>query len=163
MSTAITLEELLAWSDETTQKWFQFLAQNPQVLELPSGIFNTTNLLGLVRHIVAVEVRHGQRLAGEPVAEMAQIPDGPLEVLLELHTQAIARLKQLLADPAQDWLAEMEIVTLSAGTLRASRRKLFAHMQLHAIRHWAQAATLSRTAGFPAPIAGDLLASSALA
>jgi uncharacterized damage-inducible protein DinB len=162
MTPALSFEELLAWSDESTQRWFQFLAENPAVLDLPCGIYGTSNVLGLVRHIVVVEMRHGQRLSGETVSTYEQIPDGPLGALLTIHTEAVARFRKLLGDPAQDWAAEMEFTTLSAGTVRDSRRKLMAHALMHSIRHWAQLSTLTRAAGFPTGFAGDLLASSAL-
>jgi uncharacterized damage-inducible protein DinB len=162
MTPALSFEELLAWSDESTQRWFQFLAENPAVLDLPCGIYGTSNVLGLVRHIVVVEMRHAQRLSGETVYTYEQFPDGPLDALLALHAEAIARFRKLLADPTQDWAAEMEFVTLTAGTLRSSRRKLLAHTLLHAVRHWAQLSTLTRAADFPTGFAGDLLLSSVL-
>jgi uncharacterized damage-inducible protein DinB len=163
MTSGITLEELLAWSDESTRRWFGFLQANSAVLDLPSGIYGTADVLGLVKHIVVVETRHGQRLAGEPVAGYEQFPDGPLDALLAVHEQAVARFRHLLADPNADWLATIDYTTLTAGTLHDSRRKIFAHAQLHSIRHWAQLATLARAAGIPSGIMGDLLASSALA
>jgi len=159
---ALTLDELLNWSDETTQRWLQFLAANPAVQQLPCGIYGTDTVLGLVRHIVAVEMRHSQRLAGLPVTSYEEIPQNSLEALATLHTQTFERLRSLLADPAQDWAAKMEFTTLSAGTMSATRRKLLAHAVLHSIRHWAQVATLARAAGCPPKFAGDLLASSAL-
>jgi len=33
------MEEVLSWSDETTQRWLQFLAANPAAEELPCGIY----------------------------------------------------------------------------------------------------------------------------
>jgi len=107
-------------------------------------------------------MRHAQRLSGETVYTYEQFPDGPLDALLALHAEAIARFRKLLADPTQDWAAEMEFVTLTAGTLRSSRRKLLAHTLLHAVRHWAQLSTLTRAADFPTGFAGDLLLSSVL-
>jgi uncharacterized damage-inducible protein DinB len=162
MTPALSFEELLAWSDESTQRWFQFLAKNPAVLDLPCGIYGTSNVLGLVRHIVVVEMRHAQRLSGETVLSHEQFPDGPLDALLAIHTEATARFRKLLADPTQDWAAEMEFMSLTAGVLRSSRRKLLAHTLLHAVRHWAQLSTLTRGAGFPTGFAGDLLLSSVL-
>jgi uncharacterized damage-inducible protein DinB len=162
MSVAITLEEMLRWSDEVTCKWLQFLGENPAALELPCGIYGTANLMGLVKHIVFVELRHGQRLVGLPVSSYDDLPGDNLERLVEFHKEAVERFKALLADPAQDWAEVMEFKSLTAGVLRASRRKLLAHTLMHGIRHWAQIATLTRTAGFPSGIGGDLLLSSAL-
>lgn len=162
MTPALTLDELLAWSDESTRKWLQFLAANPALQQLPCGIYGTASVLGLARHIVAVELRHSQRLAGLPVTPYDEIPEDSLEALFALHAETVERLRTLLADPTQDWAAEIEFTTLSAGKMHATRRKVFAHALLHSIRHWAQVATLARAAGLLPGFAGDLLASSAL-
>ncbi len=162
MTPALTLDELLAWSDESTRKWLQFLAANPELQQLPCGIYGAASVLGLVRHLVFVELRYSQRLTGLPVTSYEEIPEHSLETLAALHAETVERLRTLLADPAQDWAAELEFTTLSAGKIRATRRKTLAHALLHSIRHWAQVATLARAAGFPPKFAGDLLASSAL-
>ena len=161
MTTAITFEELLQWSDESTQRWLAFLAANPAVLDLPCTIADSDKVLGLVRHIVGVELRHGQRLAGLPITPFEEVP-ASLDALNAMHGEAVARLRALLADPALEWSAEFEFTTRSAGLVRGTRRKLFAHAVLHAIRHWAQLSTLVRTHGFPANLPGDLFFTGAL-
>lgn len=162
MTPAITLEEMLDWSDEVTCKWLQFFGENPAALELPCGIYGSANILGLIKHIVVVEFRHGQRLAALPVSSYEDIPGDKLEALASLHHETVARFKTLLADPSQDWAEVMEFKSLTAGVLRSSRRKLLGHTLMHSIRHWAQIATLMRSAGLQPGIGGDLLLSSAL-
>jgi uncharacterized damage-inducible protein DinB len=56
----------------------------------------------------------------------------------------------------------IEFQTLSAGTQRASKRKVLAHSITHHIRHLAQAATLLRQHGFSTGWPHDLLMSDAL-
>lgn len=162
MTAALTLTELLDWSDESSRRWFVFLAAHPALLAAPCGIYKTGSVLELVRHIVAVELRYSERLAGLPVTAYEAIPADALEALAVRHDEAVERLRALAADPGQDWDEELEFVTLSAGTMRATRRKAFAHGLLHAIRHWAQLSTLARMTGSPADFAGDLMVSSAL-
>lgn len=159
---ALTLEELLGWACESAQKWFAFFEGDPAALALPCGIYKTETVLELVRHIVAVELRYSERLTGLPVTEYDALPKDALAPLIELHNQAVARLRALLADPNQNWDEELEFKTLTAGTLYASRRKILAHALLHGIRHWAQLATLCRAAGHAPGFFGDLIASSAL-
>lgn len=159
----LTLEELSRWCDESARNWFMFLAAHPELQKLPCGIYGTDTVLGLVRHIVAAEVRYGQRLRGEMVIPYESIPEGSLDVLFDLHQGAMERIRRLLADVGQNWSEIIEVVTLTAGTQRASRRKILAHALIHAIRHWAQLATLCRAAGVPPEFPGDLLVSSALA
>lgn len=162
MTAALTLTELLDWSDESTRHWFAFLTAHPELLSAPCGIYKSENVLGLVRHVVAVELRYSQRLAGLPVSAYEEIPADSLNALEALHSETIDRLRGIAEDAAQNWDEELEFVTLSVGTLRATRRKVFAHALLHAVRHWAQLATLARAAGTPADFAGDLMVSSVL-
>ncbi len=163
MTPALTLEEILNWADESAQRWFKFFAATPAALAVPCGVYKSdTTALGLARHIVVVEVRYAQRLANLPVIDYEAVPSDSLDALIALHNDAVAQFHALLADPAQDWEAEMDFVTLTAGTLHASRRKVLAHTLLHGIRHWAQLATLCRAAGHLASVHGDLMASSSL-
>lgn len=162
MMPALTLVELLDWSDETARNWFAFLAAHPQLQALPCGVSGTPNVLGLVRHIVAAELRYSQRLADLPVVDYEDIPQDSLDALVALHDEARTRLRGLLDDRAQNWDEEVEFKTRTAGTLRGTRRKFVAHAMLHAIRHWAQLATLARAAGTAPDFAGDLLLSPSL-
>jgi uncharacterized damage-inducible protein DinB len=139
----------------------RFLAENSSLQTEPCGIYGSENVLELVRHIVAVELRHSQRLAGIPTTAVTDLPLN-LAALEEIHLETMKRLGALLDDQGQDWAEVMEFSTLTMGLLRASRRKVLAHTLLHGIRHWAQVSTLARSAGFEAGIFGDLLASSAL-
>lgn len=159
---ALTLDELLAWSDDTTRSWLDFLAANPALQQLPCGIYGTETILGLVRHIVAVELRYSQRFLNLPVTTYEEIPQDSLAPLDALHAETMERFRALLSDPAQNWAEEMQFNTRTAGSISATRRKVLAHALLHSIRHWAQVGTLARAAGCPAKFAGDLLASSAL-
>ena len=76
---------------------------------------------------------------------------GPLDALFEMHTSANDIVRKLLEDPEQDWSAivTLDLPWLPAQLRKASRRKLMAHMLFHSQRHWAQLATLVRSAGFP--------------
>jgi uncharacterized damage-inducible protein DinB len=160
---ALTLEEILNWSDESAQRWFQFFAATPDALAVPCGVYKSdSTALGLVRHVVVVEMRYAQRLANLPVTDYETVPSDSLDALIALHNDAVAQFRTLLADTAQDWETQMEFVTLTAGTLHASRRKVLAHTLLHGIRHWAQLATLCRAAGHATSFHGDIMASSAL-
>jgi uncharacterized damage-inducible protein DinB len=165
MTPAITLNELLAWNDEASNFWKAHLDANPALLELPCDIGGTANVQEFVRHIWGVELRWGQRIAGLPLLAREDVPHGPLDALFGLHVQAVQAFRALLDDPTQNW---DETMTLDAPWLppsarTASRRKIAGHALFHSQRHWAQLATLVRTAGFPSGFKGDLLFSSALA
>ena len=164
MSAEITLEELLAWNQESAVFWKAHLEANPKLLELPCGIGETANVQEFVRHIWGVELRWGQRIAALPVTDKERLPTGPLEALFGLHIKAVEIYRSMLNSPALAWdeTVTLEMPWMGQKTLTASRRKIAAHALFHSQRHWAQLATLVRAADFPSKFRGDLLFSSAL-
>jgi uncharacterized damage-inducible protein DinB len=164
MTPAITLDELLTWNDEASKFWKAHLDANPALLELPCDIGGTGNVQGFVRHIWGVELRWGQRIAGLPELAKEDTPTGPLAALFDLHMKAAGVFRALLDDPTVKWEEKMplDFPWLSQDARSFSRRKIAAHALFHSQRHWAQLATLVRTAGFPSGFKGDMLISSAL-
>jgi len=163
MSVGISLQELLAWNQESSNFWKAHLDANPHLLELACGIGGTANVQEFVRHIWGVELRWSQRLAGLPVIATEDMPSGPLDVLFDMHSQAVEIFRSLLAAPDESWGQPYILDFPGAPEARAvSRRKVAAHAMFHSQRHWAQLATLVRAAGFPSGFKGDLLLSSAL-
>ena len=160
---AITLDELLADNDAATEKWKAWFAANPAALEVPCAIYNSGTVRGLLKHIFAVELRHSQRLLGQEVTSYDAIPVGSLEDLMAIHAQAIQNLRKFLSTASDAALLEViPLQTVSAGTLHASRRKLFAHILLHSMRHQAQLTSLLREAGYKTDWPKDFLFSEAL-
>jgi uncharacterized damage-inducible protein DinB len=164
MTAAITMEELLAWDEESSNFWKAHLEANPALLELPCGIGGTANVQEFVRHIWGVELLWAQRIAGLPVTDRKDMPAGPLDALFDLHFKAIEILRGLIDDPGKNWDETMNLDSawLPPEARTFSRRKALAHTLLHSQRHWAQLATLVRAAGFPSGFRGDLLLSSAM-
>jgi hypothetical protein len=165
MSPAITLEELLAWNQESADFWKAHFDANPALLELPCSIDNSGHVQELVRHIWMAELRWAQCIAGLPMVPRADLPMGPLSALFGLHEQAMHIFRILLEDPGHDWeeTVNLPYEWLPPELRRASRRKLAGHFLFHSVRHWAQLATHLRVAGFPSGFEGDLIFSSALA
>ncbi len=154
----ITLEELLADNEASTKKWQTWFAANPAALDVPCDIYNSGTVRGLLKHIWAVELRHSQRLRGEEVIAYDAIPVGSLDDLVVVHAKAMQNLKDFLAEADDAGMREViTLQTVSAGTLHASRRKLFAHILLHSMRHWAQLSTELREAGYKTEWPKDFL------
>ena len=103
MSVGISLEELLAWNEQSADYWKTHLEANPALLELPCDIGGTANVQGFVRHIWGVELRWSQRLAGLPVIDREKLPAGPLDALFDLHRQAAEIFRNLLARAGTTW------------------------------------------------------------
>ena len=164
MSIGISLEELLAWDEQSAGYWKTHLETNPALLELPCDIGGTTSVQGLVRHIWGAELRWGQRLAGLPVVDREKLPTGPLDALFDMHGQAVAIFRDLLAAPEQTWSQPfvLDFDWIPPEQRTVSRRKIALHALFHGQRHWAQLATLVRNAGFPSKFRGDLLFSPGL-
>jgi len=164
MTPAITLEELLAWNQESADFWKAHLDSNPALLELPCAIGGADNVQEFVRHIWGVELRWSQRAAGLPLLAREETPTGPLDALFDLHLKAVQVYRTLLDNPAQNWNETLTLALewLPAATRTISRRKITAHALYHSQRHWAQLATLVRAAGFPSGFKGDLIFSPAL-
>jgi uncharacterized damage-inducible protein DinB len=160
---SLSATELLQWNDETAQSWKALLTEHPQAVELPCDIYSAGTVHSLVRHIAAVELRYSERLVGEPVTPYEQIVPGPIEDLFALHELALNRFRAQLADTSVDWDEQLEFVTLSAGKMYVSRRKIILHALLHGIRHYAQLATLVRNHGIKPGWQMDFLASRAIA
>lgn len=159
----ITLRELMTDNDAATNKWGAWFKANETALDVPCDIYNSGDVRGLLKHIFAVELRHSQRLMGEEVTAYDAIPVGSLDGLLDVHALALDNLRRFLSRADDAALEEViALQTVSAGTLHASRRKLFVHVMLHSMRHWAQLATILREKGFATDWPKDFLFSEAM-
>ena len=141
-------EDLLKWNDLTARKWRDLVTANPALLAVPCDIRESGTVGQALQHIVAVELRYAQRLAALPEGDYADVRYDSGDEILATHDQAVALLREVLADPAYDWEQEIEFVTITAGKLKASRKTIFIHAVMHGIRHYAQLATLARQHGF---------------
>jgi hypothetical protein len=164
MSAGISLEELLAWNEESSNFWKAHLDANPHLLDLPCGIGGTANVREFVGHVWGVELRWNQGLAGLPTLTREEMRYDSLDGMFDLHKQAMEIFRGMLAAPEESW-EQTYVLTVDWLPLEMrtpSRRKAAAHLLFHSQRHWAQLGTLVRAAGFPSDFKGDLLFSPAL-
>lgn len=144
---ALTADEMLKWHTQTSDRLRALLEQHPESLAFPCDIAKVSTLGGLLQHIVAVELRYAERLAGEPATEYDKIPYGTVAEVYTTHDRAMDLYKKVLADDSVNWDEEIEFVTRSLGTMVATRKAVFFHALTHAIRHYAQITTLLRQHG----------------
>jgi uncharacterized damage-inducible protein DinB len=147
MPLTIPIEELIRWNDQTAIHWRDLARAHPELLSIPCDIRDSGTVAIALQHIVAVELRYAQRLADQPQSTYDEIPYATPDELFATHVRALDLVHSLLADESFDWDQTIEVKTLSAGTLRATRRDILLHLLLHSIRHYAQLATLVRSAG----------------
>ncbi|HEY5055992.1 MAG TPA: DinB family protein [Acidobacteriaceae bacterium] len=143
---ALSAEEMMAWLEMTSVKWKALIEANPQILAMPCDVMGVTTAAELLQHIVAVELRYAEQLSGQPPTEYAQIPFESAAAIYATHERAAAMVRALLASNV-DWDEEIEFMTRSMGKARAKRKSVLFHSILHAVRHYAQLATLVRQHG----------------
>lgn len=143
---ALTAYEMLAWLDKTSSEWNAMIEAHPEILDLPCDVAGVSTCGGLLQHIVAVELRYAERLAGLPQTDYAAIAFDSAKAIYKTHRCAAALLTEQLESNV-DWNERIEFPTRSAGPMRASRKAVLFHAMLHSIRHYAQLATLVRQSG----------------
>ena len=138
--------EMMAWVEATSEGWRQLLEEHPEVLALPCDVAGVATAGELLQHIVAVELRYSERLAGLPATDYAAIPFHSAEAIYTTHARAMELLRAQLNSDV-NWVEQIEFVTRRLGPARSSRKTMFFHALLHSIRHYAQLATLVRQHG----------------
>jgi len=142
----LSFAEMLEANAHETAKWQNWFERQPaELLDLPLDIAQARNVRELLLHIFAVELRYAERLTGAPITDYNALPTGSVGELFGIATQARERYRDYLSRATDADLAlVMEFPTRTAGTVQASKRKMFAHAMLHGVRHWAQLATALR-------------------
>ena len=154
---ALSTDELLNFSIAETRHWREWFSTNPAVLDIEIDIAQTKNVRELIMHIVLVELRYSERLLEKSVTEYSEAPIN-LNALFSIGDRAMKNLRSFMSKASNaDWDKILTFPTRSAGTLTASKRKIFVHALLHGMRHWAQIATILRQQGYKQPWPHDFL------
>ena len=124
----------------------------------PLSIALAKNVREFLLHIFAVELRYAERLTGLPVTDYQTLPTASVADLFATGDRARGMYRDYLAIVTDEDLAiVMEFPARTAGTIRASKRKMYLHALLHSVRHWAQLATALRAAGYTTDWGKDFL------
>src|SRR5688572_5643697 len=152
------LIEYTEWQRDNWRKWFR---DKPEALTLGTGDHadgRFTTVGEVVKHIFGAELRYVQRLEGEPLSDLAEVPTDHVDKLFAKGDETRQRLKQLLAEMSGDQWEVQRQFTILRYQVTATPKKIIAHTLMHEVRHWAQLATVCRMSGHAAD-AQDLLAS----
>jgi uncharacterized damage-inducible protein DinB len=144
---ALPADDLLTWVDKTAQNWKKLIVEHPESLRIACDIAGVKSAAELLQHIVAVELRYAERLAGVDETPYEKIAFDSAEKIYLTHNRAMGMFRELLADGSYDWSQELEFNTRSLGRLKAPRSGILFHTLLHSVRHYAQLATLVRQNG----------------
>jgi uncharacterized damage-inducible protein DinB len=143
---ALSADEVMAWLEVTSANWRKLIEEHPEILGLPCDVMGVGTVDRLLQHIVAVELRYAEQLSGLPPTEYAAIPFDSAAAIYATHERAMKMYRDLLASDL-DWDGKFDFVTRSMGPARSARKTVLFHALLHAIRHYAQLATLVRQHG----------------
>jgi uncharacterized damage-inducible protein DinB len=148
----INLDELLDYTAWQRAKWVEQLQRDgARLLEINAGPHGDGRFQAvgeLVKHIFSAEKRYVERLSGRPLTDTDAIAVDDPEALIQFGQQSRRDLEDLIKSfPAQEWDVPREFKIMEHG-IRATPRKIVAHVLIHEIRHWAQIATLLRLSGF---------------
>jgi uncharacterized damage-inducible protein DinB len=160
----LSFSDLLAANEAETAKWRTWCEQQPAaVLDVPLSIALAKNVREFLLHIFAVELRYAERISGLPITDYEALPTENVAELFGIGDRARGMYREYLANATDEDLASMmEFPTRTAGIIRSSKRKMFAHSMLHGVRHWAQLATALRQAGYATNWGKDFLYSPAM-
>jgi uncharacterized damage-inducible protein DinB len=159
---ALSCDEMLADFHQTADRWFAFFEANPGALEVRCDIAGTETVGQLASHIYAACVRLSQRLLEQEMSQYSTGLDGSLATMRGLQQEGEANLRSFLLSATPESLNEKVELKTRAGVIHVSRRKIFLHAMIHAIRHWAQVASVLRQNGFKTGWIHDFLGSSAV-
>jgi uncharacterized damage-inducible protein DinB len=161
---SIPISILLAWRDAETGRWHEWFSTHPQeTLFIPAGEGRMATLHGLLVHIFAVELRYAQRLVEQPVSDWSEIDPHTLDETFAIGDVARALIGGYLETADDDSLdEERTFLTMTAGTITATKRKMLFNLVPHGMRHWAQVAMLLRQAGHRDQWSHDLLGSAVM-
>lgn len=163
MTAGLTFIELLDWISSETAAYERWFATRPDaVWTVPVGLDGTGSVRDLLFHVYMVDLRYGQRLSQLPLSSYTDEVVGDSASLFALARRGQDLLRSTL-DGSVDLTQVLEFQTISAGTLRASGRKILAHTLTHHIRHLAQIATALRQHGHATDWMHDLMMSDVLA
>jgi uncharacterized damage-inducible protein DinB len=165
MPITLSLDELLAYTQEERERWDAWLRTQPasiwQLPVQPSGRFRT--VWSLLDHIFVVEQRHLQRLRNEyPLPESTGVAEGHWEELWGSAQKTRQSVIPWVATTDEAQIVIPRIMQLPAGEVAVSPRKVLFHFLIHEIRHWAQLSLVFRQAGLEPPGDHDLIFSTVL-
>jgi uncharacterized damage-inducible protein DinB len=150
VTVALTADELIDYTAWQRAQWRDWLREHPEALALdagPHGDGRFTSVGDLVKHVFSAEQRYVQRLTGQPLTDLADVPTGSVDALFAAGNDGRRALRGLLANlPPDAWDWPREFIILGHH-VTATPRKIVMHVLLHEIRHWAQIATLCRLKG----------------
>ena len=152
MPIPFSLDDLLAYSDwdrAQWRAWFLEHGRTPLSTDLGPNTDGRIRDIGeLVRHIFSAEKRYVERSLKVPLTDTSKIPANDVEALFAFGDESRRDLRNLLATfPDAEWEAPREM-QFGKQSWMVTPRVMIIQAVTHELRHWAQVATILRTAGY---------------
>ena len=154
----LELMEFTKGEREWWQEWFESAGGTP--LEVSTGGERHRTVADLIQHIFGTEKRYIQRMTGQPITPINQIPKDSAEELFVFGVESRIGLRDYVQS-VNDWGRTFEFQVLDFH-VKASVRKFIIHLLIHEIRHWAQLAVYLRLGGYEGLGSHDFLESDAM-
>jgi uncharacterized damage-inducible protein DinB len=155
--TALTLDELLAWTEEERGKWEPWFAIHSEALKIPLKGDRFGSIGGLVGHIFEAEWRQAHRLTGAPVPDRKDPANAPVGQIFASGRTARKLFREAIAGIRGEQWNETLTFDTASGPISVTKRKLALHLPLHEQRHWAQIARTVREHDIAPPGKHDLM------
>jgi uncharacterized damage-inducible protein DinB len=153
----LTLDELLAWTEEERGKWEPWFAKQPDVLNIALKGDRFGTIGGLVGHIFEAEWRQAHRLSGAPVPDRKDPANAPVGQIFASGRTGRKFFREAIAGMRAEKWEEILNFETPMGSLTITKRKLALHLPLHEMRHWAQIARTVREHDIAPPGKHDLM------
>lgn len=158
MTQGFSLEDMLRYSEEETQRWKQFFTANPELLDLPTDVAGAGTVRGLLIHIFSAELYFANAVQGLQQPDFDALDNQSVDEIFALGDGARGKFRNFLGGASDQDID----VKVPAGPYRPSKRKMIIHAVIHGVRHWAQLATSLRAQGHKQTWQHDFLLSSAM-
>jgi len=158
----MSLDELLAWTDEERGKWEKWCAEHPEGLTFALKGDRFGNVGGLIGHIFEAEWRQSHRLTGEAVPERVDPANAPARLIFDRGRASRMAFRTAVAKMTDAAWQDLLSFDTASGKISVTKRKLALHLPLHEVRHWAQIARTVREHDIAPPGKHDLMFSEAV-
>lgn len=156
MEPGISFVELLQYTELETNRWREWFAAHPDVLDTQCDIARAGTVRQLLQHIFSAELFFAHAVLDLPMPDLDNLPTGTVDELFGIGDDSRRKFQQFLAAAhPEQWNEIREIKEI--GNLKASRRKMIAQALLHGVHHRGQLATFLRQRGYDGMWIHDLL------
>lgn len=147
----INFDHLLDYTDWERGLWREWFRKNGDaglaISAGPHGDGRMHTVGDVIKHIFSAERRYVERLTGRDVTDTSGFPSDNAEALFKFGEESRTALRAYIRNlPDAEWEREHEF-NLMNNYLKATPKKIIAHVLMHEIRHWPQVATLLRLNG----------------